>query len=78
MDKNSSGKSVAQLVFNTQAIGGGFSGNGGDGWLRLLEFMPDGKTIKAKTFSPFFASSTSTGHLAWKTDERNEFTFVLE
>ena len=54
------------------------SGNGGDGWLRLLEFMPDGKTVKATTFSPFFYGSTSTAHMAWKTDERNQFTFVLE
>ena len=76
--KNSSGKSVAQLVFNTQAIGGGFSGNGGDGWLRLLEFMPDRKTVKATTFSPFFYGSTSTNHMAWKTDARNQFSFELE
>ena len=78
MTKNSSGKDVAQMVFNTQAIGGGFSGNGGDGWLRMLEFMPDRKTIKARTYSPFFGSSPSTLHLAWKHDERNEFSFVLE
>ena len=43
MDKNSSGKTVAQMAFNTQAIGGGFHGSGGDGWLRLLEFMPDNR-----------------------------------
>lgn len=78
MDKNSSGKSVAQLLFNTQTIGGGFSGNGGDGWLRLLEFMPDGKTVRARTYSPFFGGSPSTMHMAWKTDAANEFTFVLE
>ena len=78
MAENSSGKKVAQMAFNTQAIGGGFSGNGGDGWLRLLEFMPDGKTIKARTFSPLFAISPSTRHLAWKKDARNEFSFVLE
>ena len=78
MAQNSSGKNVAQMVFNTQAIGGGFSGNGGDGWLRRLEFMPDRKTIKATTFSPFFAASPSTVHLAWKTDNRNCFTFELE
>ena len=78
MDKNESGKSVAQMAFNTQAIGGGWSGNGGDGWLRLLEFMPDRKTIKARTFSPFFAISPSTRHLAWKHDARSEFTFELE
>ena len=78
MVKNSSGKNVAQMMFNTQAVGGGFSGSGGDGWLRLLEFMPDKKTIKAKTYSPFFAISPSTRHLAWKTDAKNEFTFVIE
>ena len=78
MDKNSSGKTVAQMAFNTQAIGGGWNGNGGDGWLRYLEFMPDKKTIKAKTFSPLFAISPSTRHLAWKHDERSEFTFILE
>ena len=77
-DKNDSGKSVSQLVFNTQAIGGGFSGNGGDGWLRLLEFLPDRKTVRAKTFSPLFYSSPSTRHLAWKNDARNFFTFELE
>jgi hypothetical protein len=75
---NGAGKKVAQMVFNTQAIGGGFTGNGGDGWLRLLEFMPDRKTIKARTFSPFFAASPSTCHLAWKNDVRNEFTFTIE
>ena len=77
-DKNSSGKTVAQMAFNTQAIGGGFHGNGGDGWLRLLEFMPDRKTVKATTFSPFFALSPSTRHLAWRHEPRNEFTFELE
>ena len=77
-DKNAAGKTVSQLVFNTQAIGGGFSGNGGDGWLRLLEFMPDRKTVKARTFSPLFYSSPSTRHLAWKTDARNCFSFEID
>lgn len=78
MDKNCEGKSVAQMAFNTQAIGGGFHGSGGDGWLRLLEFLPDRKTVKATTFSPLFAISPSTRHLAWMHDERNEFTFTIE
>ena len=78
MDKNIAGKSVAQMAFNTQAIGGGFHGSGGDGWLRLLEFLPDGKTVKATTFSPLFAISPSTRHLAWMRDARNEFTFTIE
>ncbi len=78
MDKNSAGKSVAQMAFNTQAIGGGWHGSGGDGWLRLLEFMPDRKTVKARTFSPFFALSPSTWHLAWKHDNLSEFTFEID
>ena len=76
---NGAGKKVSQMVFNTQAIGKqGNRHNGGDGWLRLLEFMPDKKTVKARTFSPFFAASPSTCHLAWKTDARNEFTFTID
>ncbi len=78
VDKNSSGKSVAQMAFNTQSIGGGRTGSGGDGWLRWLEFMPDRKTVKARTFSPFFSLSPSTRHLAWKHDELSEFTFEIE
>ena len=78
MTENASGKKVAQMMFNTQAIGGGYAGSGGDGWLRILEFMPDRKTIKARTFSPFFAVTPTTRHLAWKTDKANEFTFELE
>ena len=75
MDPKASGKSVAQMAFNTQAIGGGWHGGG---WLRLLEFMPDRKTVKATTFSPLFAISPSTRHLAWKRDPLNEFVFSLE
>ena len=76
-DTNSAGKTVAQMAFNTQAITG-WHGNGGDGWLRLLEFMPDKKTVKATTFSPFFAISPSTQHLAWRHEPLNEFTFTIE
>lgn len=53
IDKNIAGKSVCQMMFNAQTAGGGWHGNGGDGWLRILEFMPDGKTIKVKTYSPY-------------------------
>jgi len=76
-DTNFYGKTVAQMAFNTQAITG-WHGNGGDGWLRLLEFMPDKKTVKATTFSPFFAISPSTQHLAWRHEPLNEFTFTIE
>ena len=77
MARNASGKNVAQMAFNTQAITG-WHGNGGDGWLRLLEFLPDRKTIKATTFSPLFAISPSTRHLAWRHDAMNEFSFTIE
>ena len=77
-DKNIAGRKVHQMVFNAQALGGGWHGNGGDGWLRILEFMSDGKTVKVKTFSPLFAASPTTQKYAWRTGEDDEFTFVIE
>ncbi|MEC3879828.1 metallophosphoesterase [Parapedobacter sp. 10938] len=78
-DRNDGGKTVHQMLFDMQSAGGGhIHGNGGDGWLRILEFFPDNKTVKVKTFSPFFGSSPSTRHLAWKTDDRNEYEFVFD
>lgn len=77
-DNNVSGKKVHQMVFNAQALGGGWHGNGGDGWLRLLEFLPDGNTIKVKTFSPLFAISPATRNLAWRKDPVDEFTIQLD
>lgn len=76
-DTNAGGKTVNQMVFNAQALGGGWHGNGGDGWIRLLEFSPDGKTVSVKTFSPFFAISPTTRHLAWRTEDYDQFTFEL-
>lgn len=77
-DKNAAGKTVHQMTFNAQAMGGGWHGNGGDGWLRHLEFLPDGKTVKVKTFSPLFAISPSTQHLAHQKEADQEFTFSLD
>jgi len=77
-DKNAAGKKVQQLVFNVQALGGGWMGNGGDGWLRLLEFMPDNKTVKVKTFSPLFAISPTTRQYAWRRAAYDEFSFELD
>lgn len=76
-DKNAAGKTVSQMTFNAQAMGGGWFGNGGDGWLRYLEFLPDGKTVKVKTFSPLFAISPATQSLAYKTEKNQEFEFEL-
>jgi len=41
-------KIVNQMSFNRQ-----YEENGGNGWIRLLEFQPDSNTIKVHTFSPF-------------------------
>ena len=65
------------MMFNAQREGGGWNGNGGDGWLRILEFLPDGKTVQVKTFSPLFALSPATQHLAWRTESYDQFSFDL-
>jgi hypothetical protein len=77
-DKNAAGKTVNQMAFNAQALGGGWHGNGGDGWLRILEFMPDDRTVKVKTFSPFFAISPTTQQFAWRKESWDEFSFTFE
>lgn len=78
-DKNSIGRSVHQVLFDAQSMGGGSrSGNGGDGWLRILEFLPDGKTVKVKTFSPLFGISPTSQPHAWKRDARNEYTIQFD
>ena len=77
-DKNIAGKDVHQMMWNIQCLGGGWEGNGGDGWMRLLEFMPDGKTIKASTYSVLFGISPTTKHLAHQTDPCCQFDMVIE
>lgn len=76
-DKNNSGKIVHQMMFNVQTLGGGWEGNGGDGWIRILEFMPDGKTIKVRTYSPLFGISPSTKHLAHRKELYDQFDIII-
>ena len=78
IDRNDAGKKVHQMMFNVQTLGGGWEGNGGDGWLRILEFLPDGKTIRVRTYSPLFGISPSTKHLAHRTEPFDRFDIVLE
>ena len=79
VEKNKAGKSVHQILFDAQSMGGGHrDGNGGDGWLRILEFFPDGKTVKVKTFSPLFGVSPTTRQHAWKKDARNEYAIQFD
>ncbi len=77
-DINNGGRKVTQMTFNAQALGGGWFGNGGDGWLRIIEFLPDGKTVKVKTYSPLFAISPSSRDKAWSKEPFNEFTFEID
>lgn len=77
-ERNIAGKSISQMMFNAQTAGGGYHGNGGDGWLRILEFMPDGKTIRVKTYSPLFGISPTTQSYAWRTDPYDEFEIIIE
>ena len=50
----------------------------GDGWLRILEFLPDGRTIKVRTYSPLFGISSLTKHLAHRTGTCDRFDMVIE
>ena len=75
---NDAGKKVHEIVFNPQAMGGGWYGNGGDGYIRLMEFDKDMKTVKVRTFSPLFAISPATQYLAWHDEDFNNFTIKLE
>ena len=77
VDRNVAGKDVYQMMFNVQTLGGGWEGNGGDGWLRILEFLPDGKTIKVRTYSPLFGISPSTRHLSHRTAPYDQFDIVI-
>ena len=73
LDTNAAKKEIHQIVFNAQREGGGWHGNGGDGWLRILEFMPDKRTMNVYTFSPFFFISPATRHLAWRREPYDQF-----
>ncbi len=77
-DVNDVGKNVYSILFDPQCTYGGWNGSGGDGWLRLLEFQPDGKTIKVRTYSVLYGHSPMTKHLAWRTAPYDMFEFTLD
>ena len=78
VDKAMDGRNIPQMMFNSQQGDGDWNGNGGDCWLRIMEFRPDGKTISVRTFSPLFALSRRTQHLAWRTADYDQFDIVIE
>jgi hypothetical protein len=61
---DNAGKVVHQMFENTQ-----FETMGGDGWIRLVEFLDDGKTVRVRTYSPI--------HDLYRTDPAFYFTFQL-
>lgn len=77
-DRAADGHNVVQIMFNSQQGDGDWNGNGGDCWLRILEFKPDGKTIGVRTFSPLFALSKRTRHMAWRTAAYDQYEVVVE
>src|SRR4029079_17798155 len=48
-DPNNTGVTVHQMFLNSQ-----FQTNGGNGWMRVVEFLNDGKTVRVRTYSPHF------------------------
>jgi hypothetical protein len=48
LDHGLAGNRVYELLVDPQNMA-----NGGNGWIRLLEFDPDGTTVHVKTYSPF-------------------------
>lgn len=77
VDPNASGVPVHQMLFNAQGLGGGSDhrGNGGDGWLRLLTFEPDGITLTVRTFSPL---KLDAGQSPWWNDPAWCFTLPIQ
>lgn len=72
VSKNDAGQDVHQMVFNAQ-----FLPQGGQGWLRLLEFLPDGKTVHVRTFSPYFALDGDPATAEWRSGAADDFSFEL-
>jgi len=69
-DPNRNGLPVHQMLFNAQGFGGGSAekGNGGDGWMRLVTFEPDQRSLSVRTFSPLkmdFGESPWWDHPDW-------------
>jgi hypothetical protein len=59
------GNVVHQMLANYQMLH-----EGGDGWLRLIEILPDGKTVQVRTFSPVLNR--------YNTDPEHQFTLELQ
>jgi hypothetical protein len=63
--KNDQGKMVHQMLVDYQV-----RPLGGEGYLRILEFLPDGKTVHVKSYSPLYDK--------YLKDARNQFSLTLD
>ncbi len=59
------GNTVHQMLVNYQMLP-----VGGEAWLRILQFQPDGKTITVKDYSPLYET--------FNTNPDNQFTITLQ
>lgn len=66
------GRIVHQMLFNAQ-----WAPRGGNGWLRLLEFLPDGKTVNVWTVSPHLASRSPDESAGWPSSPELRFSITL-
>ncbi|MBA3483968.1 MAG: lamin tail domain-containing protein [Pirellulales bacterium] len=64
VDQSNAGDDVHQLLLNSQ-----FEANGGNGWMRVLELLEDGETVKVRTYSPHFGLQ--------RTNVANSFEFSI-
>ena len=62
---NVHGHVVHQMLVNYQ-----MKALGGESFLRLIEFLPDGKTVQVKAYSPLYGT--------YKTDSQNQFLLTLD
>jgi hypothetical protein len=62
---NNFGGVVHQMLVNYQ-----MKTLGGEAFLRLVEFHPDGKTVQVKAYSPYYGT--------YKTDPQNQFQLTLQ
>jgi hypothetical protein len=72
LDTYADGRVVHQMLFNAQ-----WAPRGGEGWVRLLEFQPDGETVHVKTVSPYLMRTAEDPTAAQKTGADMQFTLTL-
>ena len=65
VDDGDNGNPVHQILANYQTYE-----NGGNGWLRIMQFIPGEDKIFVRTYSPILRE--------FKTDEKNEFTIEYD